>query len=377
MASAGVAVAATEARAGALLVAALALPGVLPATASAQSAPDQGIVALRYFDYRDWQPGAARMKVRSPLLYALAPLSDSLSLEGSLVYDAMSGASPLYYNTLSGASGLGITDYRTAGDLKLTKYYDRFAVGVGGTVSSERDYLSRALSVDVRTWTADKNTTFALGLAGTHDSIDSTNGVAQGRRRETYDVLAGVTQALSPGAIVQSNLAYSNGRGYYDDPYKTFDRRPDTRRVLAWLTRYNQVMPRDAALRLTYRYINDSWGADSHMVEVAWVQPLPQGFVLTPALRYLTQDRASFYHDPPIGSGFRPGQPYTADTRLSAFGALTPSVRLEKQFTGGWTTDLALSFYRQKSAWRLGGDGSPGVLPFSARWIELGVEKAF
>src|SRR5207253_2823142 len=41
--------------AGALLTAALALPGIIP-SASAQTSPDQGIVSLRYFDYRDWQP---------------------------------------------------------------------------------------------------------------------------------------------------------------------------------------------------------------------------------------------------------------------------------------------------------------------------------
>ena len=37
-----------------------------------------------------------------------------------MVYDAMSGASPLYFNVLSGAS---IGDYRTAGDVKVTKYF--------------------------------------------------------------------------------------------------------------------------------------------------------------------------------------------------------------------------------------------------------------
>jgi len=65
--------------AAALLAAALALPGVMPASAVAQTAPDQGVVAMRYFDYRDWQPGAERMNVHSPSLYFLKPISDSLS----------------------------------------------------------------------------------------------------------------------------------------------------------------------------------------------------------------------------------------------------------------------------------------------------------
>jgi hypothetical protein len=41
----------------ALFAAALALPGIVPVPALAQSAPDEGVVALRYYDYRDWQPG--------------------------------------------------------------------------------------------------------------------------------------------------------------------------------------------------------------------------------------------------------------------------------------------------------------------------------
>ena len=92
-----------------LLSAALALPGMLPLAVAAQTAPDQGVIALKYFDYRDWQPGANRMSVRSPSLYVLRPLSDDLALEGTVVYDSMSGASPLAFNTLSGASGLGVT----------------------------------------------------------------------------------------------------------------------------------------------------------------------------------------------------------------------------------------------------------------------------
>jgi len=367
----------SEAPVTALLAAALALPGVVPA-AHAQTAPDQGVIGLRYFDYRDWQPGAERMTVRSPSLYLLKPLSDSLSVEGSVVYDAMSGASPLYFNTLSGASGLGITDYRTAGDAKVTKYFDRYAIGVGGAFSSERDYKSKSLNVDLRTWTADKNRTWAFGIAGTKDDINSATGVAEGKHRETYDFLAGVTQNLNAGAVVQSNLTYSDGRGYYDDPYKLFDRRPGARRVWAWLTRYNQYLPTvDATLRLSYRFISDSWHAGSHTFGVEWVQALPYQFVLTPGLRYISQDNAFFFYGPPLGKGVVPGQPYSADPRLAAFGGITPSLRLGKQFADGWSADLGISFYRQRGSWHLGGNDTPGLLDFSARWYELGVQKTF
>ncbi len=364
--------------AGALFAAALALPGLVPTTAAAQSAPDQGIVAAKYLDYRDWQPGARRIEVTSPSFYVLQPLSDSLAIEASIVHDAISGASPLFHNTLSGASGVGVHDYRKAGDVKVTTYIDRWAIGVGAAVSTEHDYLSRAASLDVRYSTDDRNRTYALGIGGASDRIDSENGIALGEKRHTVDFLVGVTQALSADAIVQSNLTYSHGHGYYSDPYKSLDKRPDARRVFAWLTRFNQYVPAyDATLKLSYRYLHDSFGVDSHALEAAWRQPLSAGFALTPGIRYYTQSAADFYHDPPFGEGFTSGAPYTGDTRLSAFGALTPALRVDKAFSGGWSIDVTFAFYRQRSAWRVGGNGSPGLEPFSARWIEAGLTKTF
>ena len=298
-----------HAQAGALLAAALALPGVVPSDANAQAAPDRGWIELRYLDYRDWQPGADRMTVRSPSMYAVLPLSDTLVAEGSMVFDSMSGASPLYYNTLSGASGLGVTDYRTAGDAKLTKYFDGMAVGVAAAVSSERDYLSRAGSVEWRIFSDDRNRTWAFVFGGANDRINPTNGLVVNAPRNTLDFLVGVTQALSATAIVQSNLTYSRGHGYYSDPYKSLDTRPTSRTVFAWLTRYNQHLPTsDATLRLSYRFLHDSFGSTSNAFEATWFQPLAQGWSVAGSLRYYTQTAADFYYDPPFPQGYAPGQ---------------------------------------------------------------------
>jgi hypothetical protein len=363
--------------ASALVAAALSLPGVVPSQASAQAVADRGVLELKYLDYRDWQPGASRMTVKSPSLYALVPVNDTTEVEGSLVYDAMSGASPLYFNTLSGASGLGVTDYRTAGDAKVTKYFGDWAVGVAGVVSSERDYLSRGGAVDLRLFSEDRNRTYAVSIAGANDRINPVNGAASNAPRNTLEYLVGVTQALSPTQVVQSNLTYSYGHGYFSDPYKLLDRRPSERTIVAWLTRYNQYFAApDGTLRLSYRYLHDSWGASSNTATVAWVQALPGAWAITPALRYYTQGAAWFYHDPPAGSGFRVGQPYSMDTRLSAFGAFTIGGTVAKTFADGWSADLRVDFYRQRSSWRAGG-GSPDLMPFSARWLIFGLTKTF
>jgi hypothetical protein len=359
----------------ALLAAAIALPGVLPATALAESAPDKGVFSFAYDNYRDWQPGANRMSVQSPAIFMLVPVSDSLAVQGSLVYDAVTGASPVYFNTLSGAS---IGDYRTAGDFRVTKWFGRWAVGVGAAVSSEQDYLSRAASLDVRYSPLDNNRTYAFGIGGAYDDINSTNGVAVGEHRRSLEYMAGITQVLNAAAIVQSNLTYYSGHGYYSDPYKALDQRPNNRRTLSWLTRYNQAFPaQDGVLQLSYRLLFDSFGDNSNLFEVSWVQGLPQGFSVTPNIRYITQHGANFYFNPPWPVGFVDGQNYTADTRLSTFGAFTVGVTVNKVFDQGWSAYAKYQFYRQRPDWYLGGSGSPGILDFSARWFEVGGGKTF
>ena len=64
------------------------------------------------------------------------------------------------------------------------------------------------------------------------------------------------------------------------------------------------------------------------------------------------------------------------DTRLSAFGAFTLGLDIAKALGDGWSANLQLDFYRQQSSWRPGG-GSPGLLPFSARWFIVGIAKTF
>ncbi len=362
--------------AGALLAAALALPGMLPATADAQAAPDQGVIQLQYLSYRDWQPGQARMKVEAPAFYALYPVSDTLVVEGTLVYDSMSGASPYFYNALSGAS---IGDYRTAGDVKVTKYFGSYALSVSGVISSEQDFLSRGGAIALQLFSDDRNRTWSFQFGGNADVINPVNDVVVNAKRDTLEFMVGVTQNLSPTQIIQSNITYSTGHGYYSDPYKSLDQRPTHRNIVAWLTRYNQYFAGyDGTMKLGYRLLFDSFGSVSNALDASWVQGLPMGFTVTPAVRYYTQSAARFYMNPPFPKGY-PGEDglYTADTRLAAFGAWTAGVTFAKILERGWSVTFRADFYRQQPGWRLGGSGSPGIESFSARWLELGIIKTF
>ena len=361
----------------ALLAAAIALPGLAIIDAHA-AAPEEGLIGFKYLYYRDYQPGGERMRVTAPSAFVAKTLPGDVVVNASGVLDSVSGASPLYHSTLSGASGKGIHDYRKAADLKVTKYWDRVSVGVGGAFSTEHDYQSKAGSLDLRIASADNNTTWALGVANARDSIDSTNLVAVGKHRNTNDFLAGVTQVLTPRDVVQTNLTVSRGTGYYNDPYKAIDVRPDYRNQYAWLVRWNHyVESMDASVRLTSRLYRDSFGVKSVTLAAEWVQPIGNRWTVVPSLRYYSQSAADFYFDPPYPTGYTGSGFYSADQRLSAFGAFTPGIKLIKEFASGWAVDFKAEYYEQRGDWRLQGKGSPGLLPLKAQIYQVGISTKF
>jgi len=374
-------VAATDSRVGSVLAAALLLPG---ATVHAETAPEQGIVELQALSYDDWQPGLQRIHVFAPSVYVLAPIGTRWSLEGSIVSDAVSGASPRYHSAISGASRM--SERRNAADATLTHYGDRDAWSLGLAYSNEHDYRSRAVSGNYRWSTEDNNRTWNVGLAYTDDAIGSSDDPTLGEQRHTVQFTGGVTQAATARDLLQWSLSASVGNGYFSDPYKLPDIRPDHRNQFTSLLRWNHDLDGlNAVLRSGWRYYGDSFGVRASTFDAAWVQFFGDGFQLTPSLRYTTQRAAKFYFDPVystiLGPPFPPGydgqHPASADQRLSAFGALSAGLRADWKIDARWHLDASYVRYEQRGDWRLGGHGSPGLAPFSAQWFELGVACSF
>lgn len=353
--------------------------------------PNATLIQFKYLYYRDYQDSGNRMTVNTPALYLLAPISESWVFEIGALYDDVSGASPYYHTVLSGASGVGITDGRAAGDISVTKYFSRTAVTLRAGYSTENDYKSRAGGVMLRHATPDQNTTFTVGVGYTDDLVSPFVGPQFTRSKTTVDGVLGLGQVLSRNDAAQINLYYARQSGYLTDPYKALfgvDQRPDSRDLFAAFFRLNHYFEGlDAALRSTYRYYTDDWEVNAHTVTLEWAQGLPYGFTLTPSLRYTTQSAAYFYYDPVydpvLGAPFPPGYAsnpngfYSSDQRLSAFGGITPGLKLAKSFTGGWTIDGKAEYYEQRSDWRIGGDGSPGLQDFKAQMYQVGVSRKF
>lgn len=366
----------------ALLAAAMLLPGI--GAVHAETAPERGSVAFKYLYYKEDQAGLDRIRVHAPAVSVLAPIAGEWSLAASATVDDVSGASPRYHTAVSGASRM--SDLRKAGDVSVTRYLPRGSVSVAAAYSTEHDYVSRALSLQASLASEDKNTTWNFGAGGSDDSINPVNKAVQDAGRQTVSVLGGVTRVLTPVDVAQFTLTHSRGHGYYSDPYKLADNRPDRRRQSTALLQWNhRFLAKGATSRLSYRFYRDSFGVNAHTLGAEWVQGLAHGWSVTPSLRLYSQRAASFYFDPVydsrLGPPFPPGYAFdgtrhsSADQRLSGFGALTLGVKLAKQLNRDWAMDLKLERYEQRGSWRLFGSGSPGLSPMRAVSLQVGVTR--
>ena len=199
----------------------------------------------------------------------------------------------------------------------------------------------------------------------------------------------GVTQVLTPNDIVQLNVTRGFGSGYFNDPYKLFENRPDTRNTWIGLVRWNHYIEgSNAALRTSYRYYNDTFGVQSHTFGAEWVQPMGQ-WTFTPGVRYYTQKAADFFIEPVLDaqgnydtaastrkalltSGFRSG-----DQRLSGFGAVTLSLKIAYAINANTSVDFKIENYRQSGDWALGGGGTQGLDNLNAQFYQVGITHRF
>ena len=362
----------------ALLSAAMALP--LAAAVHAETAPERGIVSLKYLDYLDSQPGDPRIRVHAPALMLMAPISGDWSVGGTLTSDVISGASPAYHT-------LGLKqmqDHRRAAESEVTRYLPNGTFTIGASISTESDYLSRGLSMQATRSSEDKNTTWNAGLGLTSDVINPTNHIVENETKQVVDLLLGVTQVLTTTDILQMNLGFSNGRGYFSDPYKVFDNRPREHNHSTLMTRWNHHSEAtQGTTRLSYRYYSDSWGIKAHTLGVEYVQPMAQGWTVTPLLRLYSQNAANFYVNADASTyPFPPNPPadaifYSEDQRVSAFGAHTLGIKVAKQLNADWLVDFKVERYEQRAAWSLFSPGSPGLATFYARSIQAGLSRQF
>lgn len=367
--------------------AALALPIF---TAPARAGPiESGEAGLTLLGYRE----RGLMKITEPIAWGQAQLAGGWEVRASAAVDIVTGASPELVSNVRGRpvqtiTGASVSDRRTTWDVKVGKRIGELTLAVSRAVSNEEDYRSRAYGFEGKLDLNERTTTLTAGYGRSADRVRSADDPTLDAPRDTREYLVGVTQVLSPVALVQSTVQWSRGRGWFNDPYKhtlTFypdgdvpafapDTRPGHRDSLAWLTRYRRHFPgARGTLQADYRFYRDDWGIRAHTLEAAWSQSLGERWTLRPALRLYSQSPADFYA--PLVPRPAPAV-FSSDQRLAGFGGISPSLRATLALDGGWRLEGTLGYVYNASSLRWG-RGSEAFEALRAVYGIAGISRAF
>jgi hypothetical protein len=363
-------------------------------------------------------------------------------------------------------------EVRRQADASIAYEWDEAMLSWGVGTSREDDYLSYSSSVSGRLDFNQKLSSLTLGLNYAGSRIESALDpdltpyltklayTEQIERKGTFDVLKGRrndrsmnlgwSQVLNQGALLELNALISVSRGFMENPYKVItaafydpsvlqaagngfvsadirallEQRPDRRQQQAIGGRYIQhIAVLDAALHLNYQHSRDDWGIRSHTLEANLAVPLPAAWMLTPSLRFYSQNRADFYIDyllsgqayrqiardelgrevwestgnPNVGYSRNPdgsfldvnGQTvdladislrprytyfdfgllpehFSSDHRLAGFGSFSAGLNISKNFRNGMLFEAGVEHYRRSSAMKAGGGGNSDFADFDS-----------
>ena len=387
----------------ALSTAAAALPAFAP---TAHAAPEwEANAGYRFSYYRESDlPSAAtngldgeRMEVITQQAHLAAPISDEWDYSADVTVDTFSGASPWFIvpgangRPIQIMSGATIDEQRYALQGRLRQHHagGRRSARLG--VSKEDDYLAVSGGIEGEWDFRQQSDVLAAGIGWSHDELEPVDGDSaefpdriDKADKDSITAYAGYTHAFDRVTVGQLSFAWTHGDGFLSDPYKRVyvageiipDDRPGTRDAFAMTARLRRFLPGlDAAIHLDLRYFLDDWGVGSDTLEASWVQKLPNDWRLTPSLRWYQQGKADFYR--PYFNQQRGDGHYSSDPRLSAFGAVSARLALQKELRQ-WSFSLALEGYRSEAdfAMRNVDAESPGLvefgvmsLAFTYRWF--------
>jgi hypothetical protein len=379
----------------ALTASALAIPGMARAAAS---------VDYHFSDYREdpiaadktSNPDHQRYQVQSHQLRIAGSPSDVFEVSADLTWETMSGASPWFIlpdangKPVQVMSGATISDRRADLLLKGTRKFGDFAVTAQGGYSTERDYRAINGGVEASFDFNDRLGTVSAGAGYSGDTVEPTDGASarfptriDHATRKSITGYVGVSHVIDADTVAQTSFSYTQDSGYLSDPYKQAyvesnlvpDTRPDGRKRIAWMLKLRHAFAGiHGAVHTDYRLYSDDWEVLSHTLEASWHQGLPGDWNLVPGVRWYSQSQA-YYYAPYYGTA-RSDNLYSADYRLSPYGAISLSLAVDKTFSG-WTLGLRYENYTSSAGYAAGSVGveNPGLVDFKV--LSASVRKAF
>ncbi len=266
---------------------------------------------------------------------------------------------------------------------------DNVTGSVGGHFSKEYDYLSLGINGNLAYDFNKKNSTISMGLSYFYDILTPEGGLpkpfssmligdstslewhdefAQTRigdsdDKSTADILVGFTQVINRRMITAFNYSYSMVDGYLTDPFKVvsvlnsqglakdyiYESRPNSRVKQSTFMQakyhFDELFLNSIA-DVSYRYMWDDWGIDSHTIDSRFTFPVGQTSYFQPHVRFYQQSAATFYR-PFVFEQQQQLNSVSADYRIGEMKAITVGAKYGVVLNNANELSFRIEYYRQ------------------------------
>jgi Protein of unknown function (DUF3570) len=239
--------------------------------------------------------------------------SEQFAVEANYFVDKVSGAS---IDVLSQASV--IKDERKQKSLSVDYIHDKTQYNLSYTNSTERDYISNTTHFSLSQDMFGDLTTVSLGFTDSRNSVGENNGTANDPKvswlghSDTRSYEGGLSQIITKNLIAGTTVEVITDQGLLSNPYRSIryldptvplgyslgtQVYPNTHTSTAWETRAKYYLPYRAAVSLSYRFFDDTWGIRANTIELDYTQPWANKFIFEGRIRHYSQNAATFYSD--------------------------------------------------------------------------------
>jgi hypothetical protein len=259
----------------------------------------------------------------------------NFSLEMGIDHYTSASSDKIDPNTVSSAS-YSDTRYYPSLNYNLNDNAKGLIIGGALSFSTEFDYKSIGLGLNIAKISKDKNRELALKLQGYFDTwtvilpveLRSAPFSDDGTRkpRDSYSASLTLSQVINPrlqlaflidGIYQQGLLATRYQRVYFTNNSEKVETLPDKRTKIPFGLRASYFMGDRFILRAFYRYYMDDWGIKAHTLNLELPIKLSPFVSLSPFYRYYTQTAADYFA--PYGAHSIAEPFYSSDYDLSAF----------------------------------------------------------
>ncbi len=285
-----------------------------------------------------------RLYVIYPSINIVKSIDENTSITGSYLVDAISSASMKMIFRVDGVTSAtnkiegGADDFpdelRHQINLGVVRNFSDITVSTDGMYSTEHDYSSKTIAMNISVPLAKKNTTLSLGLSGSWDKVFPQNKFWI-KDRNTLSLNFGITQILSKKIVSQFDFSLINVDGYMSDGHQVvriiegFNLRiiepilPEKRIRKALGIRTNFGITKSSTILIGYRFYWDTWDIRSNTIDMEYKTHLNDNFNLILGYRQYYQTKAYFFKgtylqsEPLMGVDSKLNSGYSNDLSLS------------------------------------------------------------